>query len=166
MEWWGRNNRANLILWRIKHCGSLKKVPSCPSVLMLLEAPSPNRNSQDSFRNLIGKSLNLCLGNLILIYYQGSLGVIPISILTRGRRSQHQPQEKSVQTLPKKMITDDGLYRLAIFLGSAAMLLIILYHFLEVNRSMSLNLAANLSKPPHQKQIKLLPQRGELELTH
>jgi oligosaccharyl transferase complex subunit OST4 len=31
------------------------------------------------------------------------------------------------------MITDDGLYRLAIFLGSAAMLLIILYHFLEVN---------------------------------
>lgn len=32
-----------------------------------------------------------------------------------------------------KMISDDELYRLAIFLGSAAMLLIILYHFLEVN---------------------------------
>lgn len=31
------------------------------------------------------------------------------------------------------MISDDGLYRLAIFLGSLAMLLIILYHFLEVN---------------------------------
>jgi oligosaccharyl transferase complex subunit OST4 len=31
------------------------------------------------------------------------------------------------------MISDDGLYRLAIFFGSAAMLLIILYHFLEVN---------------------------------
>ena len=31
------------------------------------------------------------------------------------------------------MISDDELYRLAIFLGSAAMLLIILYHFLEVN---------------------------------
>lgn len=31
------------------------------------------------------------------------------------------------------MISDDGLYKLAIFLGSAAMLLIILYHFLEVN---------------------------------
>jgi oligosaccharyl transferase complex subunit OST4 len=31
------------------------------------------------------------------------------------------------------MISDDDLYRLAIFLGSAAMLLIILYHFLEVN---------------------------------
>ncbi|KAG4444486.1 hypothetical protein IFR05_000077 [Cadophora sp. M221] len=32
-----------------------------------------------------------------------------------------------------KMISDDDLYRLAIFLGSAAMLLIILYHFLEIN---------------------------------
>ncbi|KAL1860799.1 hypothetical protein Plec18167_008552 [Paecilomyces lecythidis] len=31
------------------------------------------------------------------------------------------------------MITDDELYRLAIFLGSAAMLLVVLYHFLEVN---------------------------------
>ncbi|KAF1930893.1 uncharacterized protein M421DRAFT_3163 [Didymella exigua CBS 183.55] len=32
-----------------------------------------------------------------------------------------------------KMITDAQLYSLAIFLGSAAMLLIVLYHFLEVN---------------------------------
>jgi len=31
------------------------------------------------------------------------------------------------------MISDDELYRLAIFLGSAAMLLIVLYHFLEIN---------------------------------
>ncbi|KXX77587.1 Dolichyl-diphosphooligosaccharide--protein glycosyltransferase subunit 4 [Madurella mycetomatis] len=31
------------------------------------------------------------------------------------------------------MITDSELYRLAIFLGSAAMVLIILYHFFEVN---------------------------------
>jgi oligosaccharyl transferase complex subunit OST4 len=31
------------------------------------------------------------------------------------------------------MISDDALYRLAVFLGSAAMLLIVLYHFLEVN---------------------------------
>ena len=31
------------------------------------------------------------------------------------------------------MITDSQLYTLAIFLGSAAMLLIVLYHFLEVN---------------------------------
>jgi len=31
------------------------------------------------------------------------------------------------------MITDNQLYSLAIFLGSVAMLLIVLYHFLEVN---------------------------------
>ena len=31
------------------------------------------------------------------------------------------------------MISDSTLYTLAIFLGSAAMLLIVLYHFLEVN---------------------------------
>lgn len=31
------------------------------------------------------------------------------------------------------MISDGDLYRLAIFLGSAAMLLIVIYHFLEVN---------------------------------
>ena len=31
------------------------------------------------------------------------------------------------------MITDSALYSLAVFLGSAAMLLIVLYHFLEIN---------------------------------
>lgn len=31
------------------------------------------------------------------------------------------------------MITDNDLHRLAVFLGSCAMLLIVLYHFLEVN---------------------------------
>ena len=31
------------------------------------------------------------------------------------------------------MISDSQLYTLAIFLGSAAMILIVLYHFLEVN---------------------------------
>lgn len=31
------------------------------------------------------------------------------------------------------MITDGQLYTLALFLGSAAMLMIVLYHFLEVN---------------------------------
>jgi oligosaccharyl transferase complex subunit OST4 len=34
-----------------------------------------------------------------------------------------------------KMITDNQLYTLSIFLGSAAMLMIVLYHFLEVNSS-------------------------------
>jgi oligosaccharyl transferase complex subunit OST4 len=32
------------------------------------------------------------------------------------------------------MITDAQLYSLALFLGSASMLLIVLYHFLEVNK--------------------------------
>lgn len=31
------------------------------------------------------------------------------------------------------MITDAQLYSLAVFLGSAAMLMIVLYHFLEIN---------------------------------
>ena len=31
------------------------------------------------------------------------------------------------------MISDAQLYSLAIFLGSAAMLMIVLYHFLEIN---------------------------------
>ncbi|KAL4891527.1 Oligosaccaryltransferase-domain-containing protein [Aspergillus ambiguus] len=31
------------------------------------------------------------------------------------------------------MITDDQLHRLAVFLGSCAMMLIVFYHFLEVN---------------------------------
>ncbi|KAK6825248.1 hypothetical protein PG987_012742 [Apiospora arundinis] len=31
------------------------------------------------------------------------------------------------------MISDDDLYRLAIFLGSVSMVLIVVYHFFEVN---------------------------------
>lgn len=31
------------------------------------------------------------------------------------------------------MISDGDLYRLAIFLGSCAMMMIVLYHFLDVN---------------------------------
>ena len=31
------------------------------------------------------------------------------------------------------MISDDDLYRLAVFLGSAACVLIVVYHFFEVN---------------------------------
>lgn len=32
-----------------------------------------------------------------------------------------------------KMISDGDLYKLAIFLGTASMVLIVVYHFLEVN---------------------------------
>ena len=31
------------------------------------------------------------------------------------------------------MISDNDLYRLAVFLGSASVILIIVYHFLEIN---------------------------------
>lgn len=31
------------------------------------------------------------------------------------------------------MISDDDLYRLALFLGSCSMMMVVLYHFLEVN---------------------------------
>lgn len=47
------------------------------------------------------------------------------SSLTKRIRRQRRPIGK--------MISDDDLYRLAIFLGSAAMILIVIYHFLEVN---------------------------------
>ncbi|KAF9877706.1 oligosaccaryltransferase [Colletotrichum karsti] len=44
----------------------------------------------------------------------------------------HPYRYRPVDPLPT-MISDNDLYRLAIFLGSAAMVLIILYHFVEVN---------------------------------
>lgn len=43
------------------------------------------------------------------------------------------------------MITDSQLYTLSIFLGSAAMLLITLYHFLEVNAQDDEQLLTELS---------------------
>ena len=53
------------------------------------------------------------------------------------------------------MISDDTLYTLAIFLGSAAMLLIVLYHFLEVNSEDHAALTAN------QKAVPLTQQAGK-----
>ncbi|KAI1364289.1 Oligosaccaryltransferase-domain-containing protein [Xylaria arbuscula] len=44
------------------------------------------------------------------------------------------------------MISDDDLYRLAIFLGSVAMLLIVLYHFSEVNSQEDSALAQKASR--------------------
>ena len=48
------------------------------------------------------------------------------------------------------MITDNDLYSLAIFLGSMAMLLIVLYHFLEVNAK-------------EKDVVEDIPKEGELE---
>ena len=47
----------------------------------------------------------------------------PTSLL---RNPANEPSEA-------KMISDNSLYSLAIFLGSLAMMLIVLYHFLEIN---------------------------------
>lgn len=41
------------------------------------------------------------------------------------------------------MISDNELYTLSIFLGSCAMLLIVLYHFLEVNADDNTNAELN-----------------------
>ncbi|CAG8970665.1 hypothetical protein HYALB_00003421 [Hymenoscyphus albidus] len=48
-------------------------------------------------------------------------------LLYNNLPTPHFPQTTST------MISDDDLYRLAIVLGSIAMMLIVLYHFLEVN---------------------------------
>jgi oligosaccharyl transferase complex subunit OST4 len=39
----------------------------------------------------------------------------------------------SITFITANMISDGDLYRLAIFFGTTAMILIVLYHFLEVN---------------------------------
>ena len=52
---------------------------------------------------------------------------IPIQLHNHSR----QPSDSSFRSL--KMITDNQLYSLAIFLGSFAMVLIVIYHWLEVN---------------------------------
>ena len=53
--------------------------------------------------------------------------------LTTPQQLQHSRLSIKQRASLSKMITDAQLYSLAIFLGSAAMLLIVLYHFLEVN---------------------------------
>ena len=47
--------------------------------------------------------------------------------------SCHLIYQSGIQLPLVKMISDDDLYSMAIFLGTAAMLLIVLYHFLEIN---------------------------------
>lgn len=45
------------------------------------------------------------------------------------------------------MITDDQLYNLAIFLGVSAMILIVVYHFLEVNAADETAVPAKVGTP-------------------
>ncbi|KAI1769659.1 Oligosaccaryltransferase-domain-containing protein [Hypoxylon sp. FL1150] len=62
------------------------------------------------------------------------------------------------------MISDDDLYRLAIFLGSGAMVLIVLYHFFEVNSREDSALAEKASKStPAQQPAAVGKQPGALK---
>ena len=59
------------------------------------------------------------------------------------------------------MISDDDLYRLAIFLGSAAMVLIVLYHFLEVNTKEDETVAVTLKEKVPAKSTQGTPQSAK-----
>ncbi|KAG7431780.1 hypothetical protein Forpi1262_v007946 [Fusarium oxysporum f. sp. raphani] len=50
-----------------------------------------------------------------------------------GYRSPSLRSFPSISFITANMISDGDLYRLAIFFGTTAMILIVLYHFLEVN---------------------------------
>ncbi|KAI6380453.1 hypothetical protein MCOR25_001644 [Pyricularia grisea] len=53
------------------------------------------------------------------------------------------------------MISDDDLYKLAVFLGSAAMVLIVIYHFVEVNTTDEAAEKAQRTSAPAGKQAAL-----------
>ncbi|TLS25467.1 hypothetical protein PpBr36_07155 [Pyricularia pennisetigena] len=53
------------------------------------------------------------------------------------------------------MISDDELYKLAVFLGSAAMILIVIYHFVEVNTTDEAAEKAQRTPAPASKQAAL-----------
>ncbi|KAK6955087.1 hypothetical protein Daesc_002717 [Daldinia eschscholtzii] len=55
-------------------------------------------------------------------------GVVKRLVKSFSQRNNYQSDPPQLN-----MISDDDLYTLAIFLGSVAMILIVLYHFFEVN---------------------------------
>lgn len=59
------------------------------------------------------------------------------------------------------MISDDDLYRLAIFLGSAAMILIVVYHFLEVNTKEDDTVAVTTKDKVPAKPVQSTPQSAK-----
>ncbi|THW44950.1 hypothetical protein D6D22_03778 [Aureobasidium pullulans] len=61
------------------------------------------------------------------LLYKHNLALISLSNFPNNYKLTH------TLLTPAIMISDDQLYQLAIFLGSVSMLLIVLYHFLEVN---------------------------------
>lgn len=70
------------------------------------------------------------LKNLVLNNMYRSRSIL-LAVTLADYNELHSTQRSLV--LVAKMISDDELYSLAIFLGSAAMLMIVLYHFLEAN---------------------------------
>lgn len=69
---------------------------------------------------------------------------------------------RALRLPPSTMISDDDLYRLAIFLGSCAMMMIILYHFLDVN-ARDEQQPANATKPVKQSKSTTEPAKASSE---
>ncbi len=61
------------------------------------------------------------------------------------------------------MISDNELYSLAIFLGSLAMLLIVLYHFLEINANKTDDEGENSLKGGSRKELSSLGEEDEAQ---
>ncbi|KAI6798386.1 hypothetical protein KC332_g16381 [Hortaea werneckii] len=61
------------------------------------------------------------------------LSNLPPIIIKRDKTNPLDDLSSRNPSRPITMISDASLYSLAIFLGSASMLMIVLYHFLEIN---------------------------------
>lgn len=118
-EWWRNCARATLrpsaISWKLQVAsrrqlarGHLHRTNSA--------AQSPIQGAQVQY--VCSKATAMSVHILIVV---GPFRHLPI------------PSSSTRNTRPNIMISDNQLYTLAIFLGSASMLLIVLYHFLEVN---------------------------------
>lgn len=111
--------------------GLIQKVAACFAttnvhIQQLMQAQSLQVRNNSTYAEYV------CLYEIGLTFSQTSIDITITWLLQkhfRGFSNQHSKNRNSAA----KMISDDELYRLAIFLGSAAMLLIILYHFLEIN---------------------------------
>lgn len=81
---------------------------------------------------LLSRALVLDKLSIVCLSARYSSAIGHLITTQEPQHCQLPPQAQHTERAAK-MISDDQLYTLAIFLGSAAMLLIILYHFLEVN---------------------------------
>lgn len=108
---------------------------SCPdqSIQRRCLQPSPRRSfAQQQQKTKVGLILGIIAPlSAQYIHTNASFNFIETSPSPNQKIPSFEDRQNRPQ--PHTMITDSELYRLAIFLGSAAMVLIILYHFLEVN---------------------------------